>query len=74
MDISTLEWVLTIGIMSAVIIFDVIVITRNPHEPTIKECTLALSAYIGAAILFGAWIWYDHGSELGIQFYAGWLT
>jgi len=74
MDISALEWGITIAVTVAVLAFDVVVIARHPHEPTLKECATALSVYIGAAVLFGAWIWIDHGSDFGIQFYAGWLT
>ncbi|KQW48756.1 tellurium resistance protein TerC [Nocardioides sp. Root1257] len=74
MEISTLEWTVTIGITVAVLLFDVIVIARDPHEPSFKECAIALSVYIGAAVLFGAWIWASHGHDMGIQFYAGWLT
>jgi tellurite resistance protein TerC len=73
-EISTLEWTVTIGITVAVLLFDVIVIARDPHEPSFKECAIALSVYIGAAVLFGAWIWASHGHDMGIQFYAGWLT
>jgi len=57
-----------------VLLFDVIVIARDPHEPSFKECAIALSVYIGAAIVFGAWIWLSHGHDMGIQFYTGWLT
>lgn len=74
MEISTLEWAITIGVTVAVLLFDVVVIARDPHEPSFKECAIALCFYIGAAVLFGAWIWYDHGHDLGIQFYTGWLT
>ncbi|GAA1156006.1 TerC family protein [Nocardioides aquiterrae] len=74
MEISTLEWALTIGITCAVLLFDVFVIARNPHEPSFRECAVALSVYIGAAVVFGAWIWASHGHDLGIEFYTGWLT
>ena len=74
MEISTLEWTLTILITVAVLVFDVVVIARNPHEPSFKECAIALCVYIGAAVAFGAWIWALHGHEYGVQFYAGWLT
>ncbi|MCY7402216.1 MAG: TerC family protein [Nocardioides sp.] len=74
MEISSLEWAVTIGVTVAVLLFDVAVIARNPHEPTLRECAIALSVYVGAAVLFGAWIWFDHGSDFGVQFYAGWLT
>ncbi len=74
MEISTLEWAITIGATCAVLLFDVIVIARDPHEPSFRECAVALAIYIGAAILFGAWIWYSHGHDMGIDFYTGWLT
>lgn len=74
MEISTLEWTVTIIATCAVLLFDVIVIARNPHEPSFKECAIALSVYIGAAIAFGAWIWASHGQQMGIEFYTGWLT
>lgn len=74
MEISSLEWGITIGVTVAVLLFDVVVIARNPHEPTLRECAVALSVYVGAAVLFGVWIWVRHGQDLGVQFYAGWLT
>ena len=74
MEISTLEWAITIGITCAVLLFDVVVIARDPHEPSFRECAIALTVYIGAAVAFGAWIWASHGHDLGIQFYTGWLT
>ncbi|MGY2701794.1 MULTISPECIES: TerC family protein [unclassified Nocardioides] len=74
MEISTIEWAVTIGVTCAVLLFDVVVIARDPHEPSFRECIVALSVYIGAAVVFGAWIWISHGHDLGVQFYAGWLT
>ena len=74
MDVSTLEWAITIAVTVAVLVFDVIVIARDPHEPSIKECAIALSFYIGAALVFGAWILLFHGHDYGIEFYTGWLT
>jgi tellurite resistance protein TerC len=73
-DISTMEWAITIGVTVAVLVFDVVVIARDPHEPSLKECAVALSVYVGAAVAFGVWIWVAHGHEMGVQFYAGWLT
>jgi tellurite resistance protein TerC len=73
-EISTLEWTVTIGVTVAVLLFDVVVIARDPHEPSLRECAVALTVYIGAAVAFGAWIWLSHGHEMGVQFYAGWLT
>ncbi|MGY0390691.1 hypothetical protein ACWZJV_27270 [Nocardioides sp. WG-D5] len=44
---------MTIGIASAVLLFDVLVIGRRQHEPSRRELIVALSVYIGLAILFG---------------------
>jgi tellurite resistance protein TerC len=73
-EISTLEWTVTIGVTVAVLLFDVFIIARDPREPSLRECATALAVYIGAAVVFGAWIWLSHGHEMGVQFYAGWLT
>ncbi len=74
MNVSQLEWIITLGVTIAVLLFDVIVIGRRPHEPTMRECAIALSVYIGLAVIFAAWVWYFHGSQFGVEFVAGWLT
>jgi tellurite resistance protein TerC len=65
---------ITIGVAVAVLLFDVIVIGRNPHEPSTRECAIALSIYVGAAIAFGTWVTISHGGNYGLEFFAGWLT
>ncbi|MFL6089259.1 MAG: TerC family protein [Aeromicrobium sp.] len=74
MHVSTLEWGITIGVTLAVLLFDMLVIARRPHEPTMRECAIALSAYVGAAVAFGIWVTASHGGRYGVEFFAGWLT
>lgn len=79
MDVSPLAWGLTIGITCAVLLFDVVVIARNPHEPSMKECAIALSVYISGALAFAAFIFLtagrdDSGDLYGTQFLTGWLV
>ena len=74
MDVSTTEWLITVGVTVAVLLFDVIYVARRPHEPSIKECAIALSVYVGLALVFGLWVLSFHGHDFGVQFYAGWLT
>jgi tellurite resistance protein TerC len=74
MDVSQLEWYVTVGVTIAVLLFDVTIIARSPHEPTMRECAIALSIYVGLAMAFGAWVWNFHGGQYGLEFYAGWLT
>ena len=34
----------------------------------------ALTIYVGLAVAFGIWVWFFHGSQFGVEFFAGWLT
>ena len=74
MQVTQIEWIVTLAVTIAVLLFDIVFIARRPHEPTFRECAIALSVYIGLAVAFGVWVWYSHGSQYGVEFYAGWLT
>ena len=74
LDLHPWVWYVTIGIAALIFAFDIYWIARNPHRPSTKELVGALSFYIGAAVLFGIWVWLSHGSQLAGEFYAGWLT
>jgi tellurite resistance protein TerC len=74
MHVTPLAWWLTIGLTTALLIFDVVVIGRRPHEPSRREVTLALVGYLGLAVAFGAGVWIVAGHQYGTEFFAGWLT
>jgi tellurite resistance protein TerC len=74
LNVSTVEWAVTLGVTLAVLLFDIIFIARRPHEPTFRECAIALTFYVGFAIAFGIWVWNFHGHQYGVEFFAGWLT
>jgi tellurite resistance protein TerC len=74
MQVTQLEWIITIAVTIAVLLFDVVVIGRRPHEPSKRELVTALSLYIGLAVAFGVWVYLFHGSQFGVEFFAGWLT
>ncbi len=74
MHVHLLEWIFTLVITVAVLMFDVAVMARGSGEPSMRRSALGLSAYIGLAICFGIWTWFFHGQQYAIQFFAGWLT
>jgi len=74
LNVSTLEWSITVGVTIAVLLFDVIIVSRRPHEPSVRECLTALGVYVGLAVLFGIWTTTFHGGSHGVEFFAGWLT
>jgi tellurite resistance protein TerC len=74
MHVTALEWGITLAVAAGVLIFDLIAIARDPREPSMRECAVALAAYVGGAVAFGVWVFADHGHDYGVQFFAGWLT
>lgn len=79
MNVSALEWSITVGVTIAILLFDILIVARRPHEPTMKECATYLSVYVGLAVVFGLWVMYFHdvpekNGDFGLQFFAGWLT
>jgi tellurite resistance protein TerC len=73
-DVPTWVWWTTIVVTVSVLLFDVIIIGRRPHEPSTKEVSVSLSIYVGLAIAFGIGVWVFSGHQYGTEFFAGWLT
>jgi tellurite resistance protein TerC len=74
MHVTPLVWWITILVTSAILIVDVFVIGRRPHEPSRRETIRALSLVVGLAVAFGIGVWFIAGGEYGGEFFAGWLT
>ena len=64
-------WLSFIGIVIALTAFDLGILHREDREMGIAE-SLKLSAfYIGFALLFGLWVWFQKGADLGMKYYTG---
>ncbi|GAA2570081.1 TerC family protein [Mycolicibacterium diernhoferi] len=74
MNVSALEWGITLAVTLGVLLVDIVVLGRRPHEPSTRETSIALTFYVGLAIAFGIWTWMFHGHQYGVEFFAGWLT
>jgi tellurite resistance protein TerC len=74
MDVPTWVWWTTVIVTVSVLLFDIVVIGRRPHEPSTKEVSVALTVYVGLAVVFGIGVWMASGHDYGVQFFAGWLT
>ena len=74
MDVSPLTWWVTVGALAAFLVVDIAVIGRRPHVPGLRECVVALSFFVGLAVIFGLWVWWSAGGQYAGEFFAGWLT
>lgn len=60
--------------LSLLLAVDLLIVTRRPHEPSMKEATAWVTFYVTLALVFGLLMLGVAGSERGGEFYAGWLT
>jgi tellurite resistance protein TerC len=70
MHVAPWVWWTTVLLTTAILLFDVFVIGRRPHEPSRRETTLALTAYLALAVVFGLGVWYFSGGQYGGEFFA----
>ena len=70
---SPLLWGLTIGAVLVLLAVD-FVLTRRPHEVSMKEALGWSAFYIALPLAFGGWVLATHGGEIGLQYYTGYLV
>ena len=74
MDVSIWVWLTTVGLLVGLLAADVFVIGRRPHEPSLRECVIAITLYVALALIFGLAVLFTSGPRYAGEFYAGWLT
>jgi tellurite resistance protein TerC len=74
MHVSTAVWLITLGGLTAILLADLFIIGRKPHEPSTRESALWVSLYVSMAIAFGIGVTFFSGPRYGGEFFAGWLT
>ena len=66
-------WAVTIAAVVVLLALDFLV-TRRPHEVSMREAIGWSAFYVAIPLAFGVWIWQRHGSELGVEYYTGYLV
>ncbi|MGY0008065.1 TerC family protein [Micromonospora sp. I033] len=66
-------WAVTIAGVLALLVLDFLV-TRKPHEVSLKEALGWSAFYIALPLAFGGWVWGRYGSEQGVQYLTGYLV
>lgn len=74
MNVSAGVWIITLVALTAVLVADLLIIGRRPHEPSLRESGLWVGFYVTLALLFGLVVWALWGGTAAGEFYTGWLT
>jgi TerC family integral membrane protein len=70
---TPLLWGLTLGAVLLLLAVD-FVLTRRPHEVSMKEALGWSAFYVALPVAFGVWVLSAHGGETGLQYYTGYLV
>ena len=66
-------WIATIAGVLALFVVDFL-ITRRPHDPSMREAIGWSVFYIAIPVVFGGWLWWQFGSQQGVEYYTGYIV
>ena len=66
-------WIATVAGVLALFAIDFL-ITRKPHDPSMREAVGWSAFYITIPLAFGVYLWSQYGSQQGIEYYTGYLV
>ena len=62
------------AVLGLILLVDLLLVVRRPHEPSMKEAGLWVTFYVTLALAFAGAMFAFTGPEFGSQFVAGWVT
>ncbi|NYD43362.1 TerC/Alx family metal homeostasis membrane protein [Nocardioides panaciterrulae] len=66
-------WAVTIGLVLALLALD-FALTRRPHTVRMREALAWSAFYVALPLAFGGWVWWQHGSDRGVEYLTGYLV
>ena len=66
-------WLGFVGIVVALLAFDLGVLHKDDKEIGVRESLLLSAGYISVALLFGGWVWWYLGAQSGMDYYTGFM-
>jgi tellurite resistance protein TerC len=74
LEVTTLRWVLTIGLVVALLALDLGLAAARPHVVSFREAAISSVFYVLVAIMFGVVFTAQAGADLGTQYFAGYIV
>lgn len=66
-------WLTFLGIVVALLAFDLGVLHKGDQEIGVQESLLLSGGYISVALMFGAWVWWYLGAQSGMEYMTGFM-
>ncbi|WIV55693.1 TerC/Alx family metal homeostasis membrane protein [Amycolatopsis nalaikhensis] len=74
MGIGVGTWLVTVGLVLALLAVDLVVAALRPHRVGFAEAIAWSVGYILVAVAFGVWLLLAHGGEFGAEYFAGYIV
>lgn len=65
--------IVSMSILVAILIFDLLIVVKRPHVPSMKEATVWVAIYVSLALLFAGVLFVMGDSQKAGEFVTGWL-
>lgn len=73
-NVAWWHWVLLGAWFVSLILFDILVMHRKDHIPSLKESIVQSIGWIVLGIILGLIVWKAYGTEAGTQYFSGYLV
>ena len=67
-------WWMFLGIVIALLVFDLGVLHKDNREIEVKESLLLSAGYIAMGLGFGVWVWWSLGQQSGVEYMTGFIV
>lgn len=74
MNVPFWVWLVTVGVIVAMLVVDFVGHARTPHAPSMRESAWWSAAYVAIAVVFGFVVWAAWGSVYAGEYFAGYIT
>ena len=66
-------WLATIGVIVALLLFDILILNRHAHAPTLRRAAVETVAWVMIGVTFGAVVIASFGGGAGGEWFSGYL-
>ena len=73
LDVPNWAWLATIGVIVALLLFDILILNRHAHAPTFRRAAIETVAWVAIGITFGVVVIASFGGTAGGEYFSGYL-
>ncbi len=74
LDMPIWSWLMVLAITITILVVDLGIVQKHTHgEINVKQSLILCSIYFSIAMLFGGWLTYYSGADLGMKFFTGYV-